>query len=306
MNFSLAFQRIVKYGFLNLWRNRWLTVSAISVMAITLLVISSLLVVNQLVSLSAESLQSRVDISVFFESDTSVETLNKAKAEFEKMEEVNTVRLITVEEALEDFKRRHADDELIQQTLEELETNPLQPSLVITAKSLDQYPVIFQKLQRSRFNPLFAKINYEDNRDLIDTLKKITTGLKLFGVALTVIFSFVAGLVMFNTLRLTILNRKDEIEIMRLVGAPNSYIQGPFLVEGVVYGVVATLLASLVLYPLMRSLAPWVTTFFGLDVLSTNSYFSTGFWQIAVIQLGVGVGLGVVSSIIATKKYLRR
>ncbi|OGE80629.1 MAG: hypothetical protein A2826_02955 [Candidatus Doudnabacteria bacterium RIFCSPHIGHO2_01_FULL_43_23] len=297
------FKRILKYGFLALVRNGWLTLSAVSVMTITLLVLSTLLVINQLAGLSAQNIQDRVSISVFLSSDTSNEKLLEVKEEFENFEEVKEVRLITAEQALETFKKVHEGDELIEQTLAELEVNPLQPSFVISAKELDLYPVISQKLDRSRFVSLFETVNFEDSRDLIARLNQITKGIRNFGVILIVVFGLVAVLVMFNTLRLTIFSRREEIEIMRLVGASNAFVRGPFIVEGIVYGLLATIIASVVLLPILSSIEPQINSFFGLE-LGTATFFSSDFWILVLIELGVGITLGVASSLIATKKYL--
>jgi cell division transport system permease protein len=259
---------------------------------------------NNLASLSAENLQNRVDISVFFESNVTQEQLESIKIEFEQYPEVASARVITADEALERFRLRHEDDPLVQATLNELSENPLQSSLVLTAHELDQYPVLYQQLQRSRFEPLINVINYEDNRGLIETLDRVTSGIRTFGIVLTAVFGFVAVLVMFNTLRLTIFSRREEIEIMRLVGASQAYIQGPFIIEGVVYGIVATVIASAIFYPALSSLAPAIERFFGID-FSAGQSLQYQFLIIALYMLLVGVLLGVVSSIIATRKYLK-
>lgn len=259
---------------------------------------------NSLATLSAENLQNRVDISVFFEQEVTQEQLQTIKTEFETFPEVANARIITAEEALERFRTRHQNDPLVEATLEELGENPLQASLVLTARELDQYPVLFQQLQRSRFQPLINTINYEDNRGLIETLDKITSGIRTFGIVLTLIFGFVAVLVMFNTLRLTIFSRREEIEIMRLVGASQAYIQGPFIIEGMFYGLVATIIAAAIFYPALSTSAPAIERFFGLD-FSAGQSLQSQFWMIALYMLLIGILLGVISSVIATRKYLK-
>jgi len=300
----LNFKRIIRYGILALWRNGWLTLSAVVVMTVTLIALSSLIVVNQLAELSADNLQNRVSISVYLQEGTTDEKLDEVKEGIESFEEIRSVNTITSAQALEDFRKKHQDDDLIQASLDEFgEDNPLLPSLVIVAHELDFYPIISQKLNRSRFYQIFHHINYEDNRELIERLDGVTAGIKAFGIAITAIFGFIAIAVMFNTQRLTIFSRKEEIEIMRLVGASNSYIRGPFLVEGIVYGLIATLVSSGILYPVMRAVEPKINLFFELD-LSAGTFLSE-FWLLVLIQLAVGVALGVISSVIATKKYLK-
>ncbi|MEK9181015.1 MAG: permease-like cell division protein FtsX [Patescibacteria group bacterium] len=301
---KITLGRIFKHGFLNLWRNQWLSVAAISVMIITLLVISALLVVNQLAALSSQNLQSRVDISVFFNSDVSEQRLKEIEDEFSQYEEVGSVQYVSAEESLSVFRERHKDDPVIQQTLESLGENPLLPLLIISAKELNQYPIINQKIERSRFQPLINHLDYKDAQPLIEKLQRITAGIRNIGISATIVFGLIAILVMFNTLRLTIFSRKEEIEIMRLVGAPNSYIRGPFLIEGVLYGVIATVFATILFYPALKLSTPWISGFFGLD-LSVSSYFNHEFWKITVVQAISGIVLGVISSAIATRKHLQ-
>lgn len=304
MSFSTTFARIIRYGLINLWRNRWLTITAISIMIITLLILSIILLLNQLTSLSAHDLKEGVDISLYFKSDISTDKITEVKKYLENFEEIQEVRFVSADEALENFKIEHKDDTLITQSLQELQKNPLQSSLIIKAKELPLYPAVYQKIKDSRFETLIDKIDYEDNRALIEKLDLVTVGIRNIGIVLTIVFGLVAVLVMFNTLRLTIFSRREEIEIMRLVGASNHFIQGPFLIEGILYGLIATVMASALLIPVLRVTGPWITGFFGLD-LSQASYFGRGFWQIVLIQAGTGIVLGVISSVIASKKYLR-
>lgn len=304
MSTGLNFSRILKYGFLNLWRYRWLSATAIAVMAISLLVTSSLLLLNQLAVFSAQDLRDRVDISLFFFPEVGEEKIMGVKTEFEKLDEVKSVKYISSEQALADFKDSHKNDPLIQKSLEELEKNPLQASLAVVAKDLTLYPVIVQQINNSRYQPLIEKINYDDSQGLIDTLQRITSGLRNFGILLASVFGLVSILVMFNTLRLTIFSRREEIEIMRLVGASNGYIRGPFLIEGVLYGLAGSAIAGLILYPALLASVPVIRRFFDLD-LPRDSFLTGHFWVLLLIQTGLGMVLGVVSSLIATKRHLK-
>lgn len=295
---------MVKYGLYGLWRNSWLSITAVSIMVITLLILSSLLVLSQLANVSAEDLRNRVDISVFFQDNVDEVKIQEIKADFGKIEEIQSLAYIPADQALSEFKARHQKDPLVQQTLDALGENPLQAMIVIKAKSLDDYPVIYKQLLRSRFEPLITKINYEDVSSLIETLQKITGGIQRVGAVIAGVFGLVAVLVIFNTLRLTIFNRKEEIEIMRLVGASNSYIRGPFLIEGILYGLIGTIFASILFFPVLKFSTPWITKFFQLD-LPASTYFHSGYWQIIAIQAASGIILGVISSIIATRRHLK-
>lgn len=301
---SVEFKRVVKYGLSNFWRHRLLSATTLFITVISLLVFSGLLAVNQLAATTSAALQNKVNVSVFFPSSTSAETIESVKKELTGYEEVKSAVFISAEEALAEFRKKHANEPVVQKTLDAIKDNPLESSLVVTAKELDQYPIIIQKLERSRFQPVFKTINFEDNRRLIETLNNITRGIRNFGILLVSFFSLVSILVIFNTLRLTIFNRREEIEIMRLVGASNWYTRGPFVVEGFLFGVLGTLIASSILFPLMRFLLPQISAFFGVT-FPPGSYFSFGYWKLGMMQLAFGIVLGVFSSLIATRRHLK-
>ncbi|MBI4054234.1 MAG: FtsX-like permease family protein [Candidatus Doudnabacteria bacterium] len=300
----ISLSRVINYGLVNLWRHRLLSLTAVVVMGISMSVLGLLLVVNQLADLSSSTIKDRVDVSIFFTPEATDDQVTEVKAEFEKFEEVKSINFISAEAALEKFKQRHGNDPLIQATLLELEANPLDSTLVVTAHDLGQYPLLIQKIERSRFHPLIKEINYEDNRALIERLDTITQGIRNFGVLLAVIFGCTTVLVTFNTLKLTIFSRREEIEIMRLVGASNWYIRGPYLVEGTAYGIFGGVISSSLIYPFLAFVEHGASNFFGFR-LPQASFFHEGFWLLIIIQIGVGIGLGVISSVIATRRHLQ-
>lgn len=182
------------------------------------------------------------------------------------------------------------------------EENPFPASFAIRVRSLADYPTIISLFQDQKFEPFVQKIT--DKRDVVDRLLRVTRGVKNFGLVLSGIFMLITVIVMFNTIRLTIYNRREEIEIMRLVGASNWFIRGPFVVEGIFYGIAGALITTAILYPIMWILTPKISAFLELDLKQFN-YFGLNLYALFATQLLTGVLLGIISSLIVIRRYLK-
>ena len=224
--------RIFIAGWINFKRNSYMSVGTTGVMTLVLLLFSGLLVLNFLSSTVISTLQGKVDVSVYFKTEAAEEEINVVRADLEKFAAVQYVTYTSRDQALADFKQRHAGDALIQDSLADLGSNPLQASLNVKAKDSTQYASIAKFLESITLRPLIDKINFYENEPVIRRIQNITQALQSWGFLAMLALAVVAVLVAFNTIRLTIYNQKQEIEIMRLVGGSNWYIRGPFLVEG--------------------------------------------------------------------------
>ncbi len=300
-------KRIVKTGFVNFWRNGVVSISSVLMMTVTLSVVISLLLGSVLFSLTLERVENEVDINVYATTLAIPEEVLKLKQDLEFLPEVHSIEYISREQALANFKDRHRNDEQTLQALDELEENPLGAVLNIKAKEIGQYAGIakFLESKTALTNSevsIIEKVNYYQNKIIIDRLNKIINAINKFSVALAVILMIVSTLITFNTIRLAIFISREEIKVMRLVGANNTYIRGPFIFEGMMYGVVSAFVAVVLFYPLLFWLNPFVEKIFFVDILSY--YFSNIFFFFAV-SFGIGVFLGIVSSILAVRKYLK-
>ncbi|MEK7548942.1 MAG: permease-like cell division protein FtsX [Patescibacteria group bacterium] len=294
--------RIIKYGLLGFWRNGWLSTATIAVMILALMVFEGLIVFNVVTKTAMESLKEKIDISVYFKTDASEDEILNIKKSLSSMTEVKGVEYISRDKALEIFKARHEGDETIVAALGELKENPLAASLNIKAYNPQDYAVIDAYLKTESFKPLIDKISYAQNAMVIERLVKIIDTVKRLGLFLTIMFSSIAVLITFNTIRLAIYSNREEISIMRLVGASNFFTRGPYLVEGIIYGLIAGFLSFGVFVPVIYFIAPYIKTFIpemNLWVyLYSNSLILIGY------QILFGVILGVISSSIAIRKYL--
>lgn len=250
------------------------------------------------------SIREKIDVSIFFNVDVSEDNILNLKGQIEnELVEVREITYISKDEALAQFRERHKSDEAIQQALEELGDNPLSASLNIKTKETDQLPVVAAYLRNIVPEEMVDEISYnEDNKAVIDRLTAIIGVSEFAGLILALFLSIVAVLVAFNTILLGIYSNRDEIAIMRLVGAPNLFIRGPFIGLGVIYGVLTATLVTVLTIPIVYLISPYAALFVpGFDLVA---WFFGGFIWIYLVQVGIGIAIGVISSMIAINRYL--
>ncbi|MEK7067443.1 MAG: permease-like cell division protein FtsX [Patescibacteria group bacterium] len=295
--------RILKSGWQSFVRNYWLSTATVAVMILALLVISGLMLFNVMTQAVVANLEGRVDVSVYFNKDTEEAKILKLRQELVALNEVKSVDYISEDEALKRFQERHKGDEALLQSLQELEQNPLEASLNIKAHYVSQYEAVSNYLVQDRFQGIIEKINYKQNKEIIDRLTRLTNNLQKGGWVVSLALGLLAILVSFNTVRLTMFNWRDEISVMRFVGASSWFIRGPFLVEGVIYGVCSALVTLILLFPMLYVVSPKITSF--LSEVDLLYYYRANFWEFLFLLLAIGIVLGGASSLIAIRRYLR-
>ncbi|MEK7645937.1 MAG: permease-like cell division protein FtsX [Patescibacteria group bacterium] len=298
-----AFKRIFRTGWLNFKRNSYLSFGTTGVMVLVLLLFSGLMVLNYVSGQIVSGLENKVDVSVYFKNDASEDQVLAVKQDLESQSAVARVTYISKEKALADFKAKHAGDALIQQSLAELADNPLQSSLNIKAKDSTQYASIVTFLEGNKFRPVVDKINFYENEAVINRVQSISRGVGNWGLVVTLILAFIAIMVTFNTIRLTIYNQKNEIEIMRLVGGSNWHIKAPYLIEGGLYGIFAAVIAIVVFYPALWFVSSKVGVL--IPGISLIGYFVTNVLQFVPLIFALGIALGIISSWIAIRRFLK-
>jgi len=298
-----SLERICSVGWTNFKRNSYLSLGTTGVMTLVLLLFSGLMVVNFLSSTIVSSLEDKVDISVYFKNEASATEIGAVRQELENLGSVAKVEYISQEQALNDFKQRHAGDVLIQESLNELDGNPLQASLNVKAREPSGYPSIVQFLEANKFRSLVDKINFYENEQVIKRVQSISGGLRNWGFLATMMLAMIAVLVTFNTVRLTIYNQRHEIEIMRLVGGSNWHIKAPYLVEGGLYGALAAAMTFVVFYPAAFFISPKVESI--MPGVSLIGYFVSNGVQFISLVSFIGVLLGVASSFVAIRRFLK-
>ncbi len=307
--FWIKVKRVVRAGFFSFWRNGFISLSSILVMVVTLFVIGSVIFSSVVLKSTLDQIKEKVDINVYFVTTASENEILAMKKSLEQLSEVMPpVEYVTKEQALEDFKKRHENDEFTLQALEELGENPLGATLNIKAKDPSQYESIARFIEGKRTSSIgteniIDKVNYYQNKDAIDRLTKIINSANNLGFVLTLFLVAISILITFNTIRLVIYMSRDEISVMRLVGASDRYIKGPFFVAGSIYGFLSAIVTLIIFYPLTMWLGGKTADFFvGLNIFH---YYLSNFGQIFLIIIGSGVLIGSISSYLAVRKYLK-
>lgn len=300
------FRRIVKAGFLNFKRSGLISWASVLVVTITLSVITMIILLQAVLHFSLNQIKDKVDVTIYFTVGAPEDKIMALKGSLEKLPEVANISYTSDEEAIKLFRDRHSNDYPTIQALDEIGTNPLGAYLNIKAKEVSQYENIANFLKSDDALVLGSvsiidKINYNQNKLVIDRLNSMISGAQKFGFLLTLVLIIISIIITFNTIRLAIFISKEEIGVMRLVGASKMRVRGPFMIEGAIYGVVASIVTIILFWPATAWLGYNMTGFLGLNIYD---YFLSNIFQIFIVILLSGMFLGMISSFLAVRKYL--
>jgi len=301
-------KRIIRSGWHSFVRSGFTSIASILIMTITIFVITSLIFVQAALNSSLNDIKEKVDVTIYFIPGAEEVSIKKVEDSLVKLPEIKSISYTSAEEALANFKDKHANDYLTLQALDELSDNPLGASLNIKANDPSQYESIAKYFENDNALSkgaltIIDKIDYHQNKIVIDRLTSIIKGAKSLGFAISLVLILISIIITFNTIRLIIYMSKDEINVMKLVGAGSKYVQGPFIVSGVLVGISASLLTILIFIPISIWLGNHMTDFIGINLYQ---YYKSNFIQLFVIMLGSGILLGSISSFFAISRYLRR
>jgi cell division transport system permease protein len=304
--FWVRLKRVIKAGWINFRRNSVVSYAAILVTTITLIVVTSLFLFQAVLNAAILNIESKVDIAVYFTADAPEDQILSLETTLQQLPEVANVQYISADQQVLAFRDRHSNDYLTLQALDELGNNPFGGLLQITAKDSSQYDAIAQVLQGdtdiARTNSqIIERINYSQNKTIIDKLNTLIFDARRVGLITTVILSLVSIIIMYTTIRLTIYMAREEIGIMRLVGASGAYVRAPFLVQGLLYGAFAWLLTNVLFFPLTYFAGTRLTELLGIDLYA---YYTSHLFSVSGLVLVIGLLLGMISSLLAVRRYL--
>jgi len=309
---GISFWRILRAALQNFFRNFWLSLATTVIMTLTLLIVLFLYFANIFGSAVLYTIEQKVDLSAVFTDDASEEQIQATAKSVLSRVDVQSVKVVSREDALTQFKERNADKPFIEESLKELEDNPLPASMFIVATAPEQYVQIAENLSSDRYQDVIAQVNFEqDSQDVIEKLINIISTVKSTALAVTILFAVLVVLIMFNTIRLAIYSFREEIDIMRLVGASRWFIRGPFVLESMLVAVSAIFLATLLVYPALRGVAPRLEQFFFAGLTAEAPFdmyaYAVSHWPTVLgLQILLAIGLAVFSSLIAIQRYLRQ
>lgn len=306
--FKTKLKRAIKSGFINFFRSGYISLASILIMVITLSVISSVIFMGAVLNTTLTELRNKVDVNVYFLSDAKEEDILALEDKLKALPEVSSIEYVSREAALQNFKKRHENDQVTLQALVELGDNPFGASLNIKAKEPSQYQGIADFLGEENIiskdgQKIIDKVNYLQNKTAIDRLTRIIDSSERLGLVITIVLVLVSLVITLNTIRLAIYISRDEISVMQLVGASKNYIRGPFVITGIMYGAVAGVLTMILFLPITYWLGGLTENFFiGLNIFD---YYISNIFQILLIVIGSGIAIGAISSLFAVRRYLK-
>jgi cell division transport system permease protein len=304
----ISFSRVVRAGLQNFARNLTLAIAAMAVMFITLTIVLFSVIVNATFAHTVQQITDKIDISVYLIDDIKDSQREKLINDLKSIDNVKSIEYVSKDQALELYKKQNADNIDLLVAISQTD-NPLPASLQVKPKDPNRIDEIKQFLEKPEIKSLQSdETSYSgDRKEAIDKISKATRFFREAGIVGVIIFMMVSVLIIFNTIRMAIFNRRDELTIMRLLGAGTWYIRGPFIVETVIYGIIAGTLSIVAVGSMfaVSSNAFDASSLGLLDIKFASDYFANHFATIVLVQISIGVIIGAFSSFIATRRYLK-
>ncbi len=306
---TITFWRIVHTGMVNFMRNITLAVAAMAVMVVTLTIVLFSIIANASFANTIAQITDKIDVSVFLSDTTTDAQAAQLVSQLRHLPEVRSVQYLDKTAALKAYQRTLASNQKALAAVSAA-NNPIPATIHIKPYDLNKINAIKDFLTKPANQALQTEgsPSYSgDRKAAIDKITHATNALQRVGVISVVVFAVICALIIFNTIQMAIFNRRDEITIMRLLGAKTSYIRGPFIVETIIYGVLAAFASIFIINAAFvaanRSLQ---ATSLGLfDINYAAGYFNQHFLWLLTIQVGIGIVIGTASSTIATRRYLK-
>lgn len=303
----ITFLRMCRYGVNNFSRNAWLTVAATAVMTITLLIVFATLAARNTLITTVDDIKDKVDMSIYLKNDVSKDDVKTIESDLKDLPTVRSVSYISPQKAREAFAEQNSKNPDALSALNEA-TNKFSGTLRVKLVDINDTKelatfVNTNKTVKDNIDPDREPSFAGERKSAIEGIAKGVVFADRVGLIATVIFVVISSLIVFNTIRMAIFNRRDEIEMMKLIGADKNFIRGPFIVEAVVYGFIAAILATIIgvsgLYWLKDRLIS------GVQVEPTLNFVMTYIGFVALAMIVIGALIGIISSLLATRRYLK-
>jgi len=293
--------RILKLAWQNFWRNRLLSLAATLITSLTIITVITLMVLNFFADAFVEKIHNRIDMEIYLMDDAKNSDLQNLQNELESNADITSVTFISKAEALEIWRQKMANKPKLIDIVS-AEDNPLPASFKVKMKDPEKIKQLAADLKSKYGSETIEYISTENDQKIIDQIVNTTKKAKMAGYLLFALFLIISILIVFNTMRITIFTRREEIEIMKLVGATNTYIRWPFIIEALLYGIFAAAASLIGGYFILTFANPKILAYTGIDVLLL---FETNGLLIFAAAFGLGIILSTAASMTAIRKYLK-
>lgn len=301
----LQIHRSLKLALKNFWRNFGLSLITITILVMSLIAVNLVLIVNILTQTAISLVEERIDVSLLFKADADPKAIEEIKDTLSKTPVVKSLTLFTRDQVLDNFKAKHKDSKEILSALAELDQNPFGASIIVKAETSRDYEKILKVLDLPDYQKAIEKTTFDDHSAIIKNIGLITGRVKNIALAASIVLLFVSFFIIFNTIRVGIYTHREEIGIMKLVGATNWFVRSPFFIEVLLNCLLAVLVATGFLYLGLWFSEPYLNQFFASNGFSLINHFNRNWLIYFGGQFLALVLLSFLSAALAMRKFLR-
>lgn len=293
--------RALSEGFKNLVRNIWLSTTAITILIVSISLVAITGMVRTTANTAINYYNKQITIPAYLKDSLTTPQINTLKSQLEALPTIKSVELVTKEQ---EKARLIAENATRKETLDGLGANPLLNSFRILPQTPELYPDVASALTKGKFKDNFSAVDLKEN--IVAQLNRIREYADRAGIIIIAIFSIVSIMIIVNILRISIHNFRDEIEIMRLVGATNGYIQQPFIIQGFLYSLIAAGIVGALFVPFIYYVGlPTIFKYLNITEAMRRDEISLElFGGLGIIML-VTIFISIIASYLATKRYLK-
>ncbi len=304
--FFLDLFRSFKFALQSLWRNFWLTIVTVIIVTLAMASVSFLLIFNLVANNVVDTVKAKSEIYIDLTEDAKQAQVEFLVTELNKLEDIREVIYITPSETLERFKEEHINDEVIIASLESLSANPFTGSLKLSVNDISKFDALLTELSRDEYGQILEINNSEfyEAKDLLNVISDYSKKIEKAGFGISLFFVLISIIVVFNTIQMGIYSHREEIGIMKLVGASNWFVRSPFIIESILYSIISVVVMILMFYPLAVYVQPHIDNFLGEYTLDLVASVSNNFLWVFGLEIGIAILITVLSSLFATRRYL--
>ncbi len=300
MLISLA--RTFKFSLQDIFRNIWLSLVTVIILVLALFSVNMLLAVQVISTAAIDTVRDKVDVSLYLTADASESSILALRGRLSALPNVREVAYVSKQDALVDFQEKHQSNPDVMDALRQLDGNPLSASLIIRPADFEKYDDLITNLNKIS-DPIIEARNFDDHKLMLEKINTITARVGEAGFAVSIIFIFITLLVLYNTIRVAIYTHRQEIGIMRLVGASSWFIRAPFLISSIIYTIIGMFLVTTLFYLFLNLLQPYLEAFFLNYDFNIIAYFQENFWRFFLMEFAGAALVNVVASFVAVRKY---
>lgn len=299
-------KKILRFGAQNFARNFWLAILTVSILVLLLLSINVLVVLNFLTDEASAQMKSKVDISIYLKQGASNEEAQSFRSYLLSLPGISSVTYTEAEAVLANFREAHKADEKILSSLSILEKNPFGGMLVIQTLRVDDYKSVLTQIGSPVYQKIIENKDFNDHEKLVTAVNRLTGYIKEFIIVISAFFAFIALVIIFNTIKIAIYTHREEMSIMKLVGASNWFVRAPFVIEAIFYSLLATVITFILIFPLISLIQPKALEFFNNGAGDILGYYRKNFFALFSAELLIVAALSALSSALAIGRYLKK